>query len=144
MVLSLYGEGARGPRRGVKGSCRTPGTPWVCSPEWNVLRVRLGPSHGRLSHYHATLYILRGESLMKYTAWCQNDFNVYADVGPGADIAQALHERWRRVRQRVDKLVEDPPRLRPPVEPGPGRCCHYEGQIHRVDPKTCKLTQQFD
>jgi hypothetical protein len=30
--LSLSGENTRGPRRGAKGSCGTPGTPWVSSP----------------------------------------------------------------------------------------------------------------
>ena len=30
----------------------------------------------RCSHFDATLYILYGKSLMKYTGWCQNDFNV--------------------------------------------------------------------
>jgi hypothetical protein len=32
MVRSLYGEDLRGPRRGAKGSCGTPGTPCVSSP----------------------------------------------------------------------------------------------------------------
>jgi hypothetical protein len=31
---------------------------------------------GRWSHSDATLYILYRESLMKYTGWYQNDFNV--------------------------------------------------------------------
>jgi hypothetical protein len=30
----------------------------------------------RWSHDHATLYTLYGESLMKYTGGCQNDFSV--------------------------------------------------------------------
>ena len=34
MAFFVSGEGPRGPRRGAKGSCGTPGTtPWVSSPE---------------------------------------------------------------------------------------------------------------
>ena len=36
MALSLYGEGPRGPRRGAKGSCGTPGNPCVRSPGGHV------------------------------------------------------------------------------------------------------------
>jgi hypothetical protein len=32
MALSLSGNKSRGPRRGAKGSCGTPGTPSVISP----------------------------------------------------------------------------------------------------------------
>jgi hypothetical protein len=38
---------------------------------------RLRPSRGRYSHSHAALYILYGESLMKYTRWCENDFTAH-------------------------------------------------------------------
>jgi hypothetical protein len=42
------------------------------------------PRRGRLSHSHATLYILYGESRIKCTGWCQNDFNVQDYQSPSA------------------------------------------------------------
>ena len=60
-------------------------------PAQSEVRARLGGVHaeralpraadlhsrGQLSHADATLYILYGESLMKYTGGRQNDFNVH-------------------------------------------------------------------
>jgi hypothetical protein len=41
------------------------------------VRCRLGVHVDVKSHSDATLYILYGESLMKYTGWYQNDFSVH-------------------------------------------------------------------
>ena len=42
------------------------------------------PRRGRRSHSDAALYILYEQSLMKYTGWCQNDFNVRGYRCPGS------------------------------------------------------------
>ena len=43
---------------------------WRCHTRRRHLHV------GDQSHCDVTLYMLYGESLMEYTGWCQNDFNV--------------------------------------------------------------------
>jgi hypothetical protein len=61
MALSLSEGDPRGPRRGVKGSCGTPGTPWVISPDERVEEVDVteceiqnrGVVH--VGHVHAAL-----------------------------------------------------------------------------------------
>ena len=57
--------------------------PWAGKGDVSTVRLaQVIPARGRLtrrrrySHHHATLYVLCGESLMKYRGWCQNDFNV--------------------------------------------------------------------
>ena len=47
-------------------------------------------------HYHAALYVLYGESLMKYTGWYQNGFSAQGLVGTAAG-GSVDREQFRRL-----------------------------------------------
>jgi hypothetical protein len=67
------------------------------------------------------MYILYGKSLMKYTGWCQNDFNFQSYLRP----VRRVHRP--RVELVLDRRVVDPAAL-PGGRRGDlcsrGRICH--------------------
>ena len=68
----------------------------------------------RYRHSHADLYIFYRESVMKYTGWYQNDFNVQVyprrppgrDVHPG-EIGQPHARRRYGGRRRLEVELDD-------------------------------------
>jgi hypothetical protein len=65
---------------GLEGSGGLSGGAAASSPGLGTIWPGFGcparPRRRRYSHSEAALHILYGESRMKYTGWCQNDFNV--------------------------------------------------------------------
>jgi hypothetical protein len=88
--------------------------------KWSFSRVHDRP--GRQSHYHTTLYILLLIINTKYTGWCDNDFNVHAQ----------LHEpsapSWQHDPSAPSPPASDWPAL---VTPEAGAICESLWRWHK-------------